>query len=188
MSPDEKTEGLNNGALALVVHSVEIPQGVFYGKQIANAAADALSRLDLIGIVEYQGFGGTDWVYPIAPVGDRSAVRRAINGLQFGDMPSFDPSLQLALAGLQAADAGQKHCIVISDGDPSLSRSLLRQFRQAGITISLSGDDEEKLQSYWDQLTDGGSVAMPFEKAPWGDRFGMCEDRFGTTWMFNSGG
>ncbi len=138
LDPPQKRQ-MPRGALALVVHSVEIPQGVFYGKQIANAAADALSRLDLIGIVEYQGFGGTDWVYPIAPVGDRSAVRRAINGLQFGDMPSFDPSLQLALAGLQAADAGQKHCIVISDGDPSLSRSLLRQFRQAGITISAVG-------------------------------------------------
>jgi uncharacterized membrane protein len=138
LDPPQKRQ-MPRGALALVVHSVEIPQGVFYGKQIANAAADALSRLDLIGIVEYQGFGGTDWVYPISPVGDRTAVRRAINGLQFGDMPSFDPSLQLALNGLIAADAGQKHCIIISDGDPSLSRSLLRQFRQAGITISTVG-------------------------------------------------
>lgn len=59
--------------------------------------------------------------------------------------------------------------------------------KQAGITISLSGDDEEKLQSYWDQLTDGGTATLPFEKALWGDRFGMCEDRFGTSWMFNSG-
>ncbi len=138
LDPPQKRQ-MPRGALALVVHSVEIPQGVFYGKQICNAAADALSRLDLIGIVEYQGFGGTDWVYPMSPVGDRTAVRRAINGLQFGDMPSFDPSLQLALAGLQAAEAGQKHCIIISDGDPTLSRSILREFRQSGITISAVG-------------------------------------------------
>lgn len=138
LDPPQKRQ-MPRGALALVVHSVEIPSGVYYGKQICNAAADALSRLDLIGIIEYQGFGGTDWVYPMSTVGDRSAVKRAINGLQFGDMPSFDPSLQLALAGLQAAEAGQKHCIVISDGDPSLSRSILRQFRQSGITISSVG-------------------------------------------------
>ena len=138
LDPPQKRQ-MPRGALALVVHSVEIPRGVFYGKQICNAAADALSRLDLIGIVEYQGIGGTDWVYPLSPVGDRSEVRRAINGLQFGDMPSFDPSLQLALAGLQNAAAGQKHCIVISDGDPSMSRSLLRQFKQSGITISAVG-------------------------------------------------
>lgn len=60
--------------------------------------------------------------------------------------------------------------------------------KQAGVAISLSGDDEERLQRFWDQLTDGGTVTLPFEKAPWGDRFGMCEDRFGTGWMFNSGG
>lgn len=138
LDPPQKRQ-MPRGALALVVHSVEIPQGVYYGKQICNAAVDALSRLDLVGIIEYQGFGGTDWVYPMSPVGDKSAVKRAINQLTFGDMPSFDPSLQLALAGLRAAEAGQKHCIVISDGDPSLSRSLLRQFRQAGITISAVG-------------------------------------------------
>ena len=138
LDPPQKRQ-MPRGALALIVHSVEIPRGVFYGKQIANAAADALSRLDLIGIVEYQGIGGTDWVYPMSPVGDRVAVRQAINNLQFGDMPSFDPSLQLALNGLKNAQAGQKHCIVISDGDPSMSRSLLRQFKQAGITISAVG-------------------------------------------------
>ncbi len=138
LDPPQKRQ-MPRGALAIIVHSVEIPKGVFYGKQICNAAVDALSRLDLVGIVEYQGIGGTDWVYPISPVGDRTAVRRSINNLQFGDMPSFDPSLQLALAGLQNAAAGQKHCIVISDGDPSMSRGLLRQFKQAGITISTVG-------------------------------------------------
>jgi len=138
LDPPQKRQ-MPRGALALIVHSVEIPKGVFYGKQICNAAVDALSRLDLVGIVEYQGIGGTDWVYPMSAVGDRTAVRRAINNLQFGDMPSFDPSLQLALAGLQNAAAGQKHCIIISDGDPSMSRSLLRQFKQSGITISTVG-------------------------------------------------
>ena len=29
---------------------------------------------------------------------------------------------------------------------------------------------------------------MPFEKAPWGDTFGMCVDRFGTSWMINATG
>ena len=138
LDPPQKRQ-MPRGALALIIHSVEIPRGVFYGKQISNAAVDALSRLDLVGIVEYQGLGGTDWVYPMSPVGDRTEVRRAINNLQFGDMPSFDPSLQLALAGLQNAAAGQKHCIIISDGDPSMSRSLLRRFKQSGITISTIG-------------------------------------------------
>lgn len=138
LDPPQKRQ-MPRGALALIVHSVEIPRGVYYGKEVCNAAVDALSRLDLVGIIEYQGMGGTDWVYPLSVVGDRGEVKRAIQNLTFGDMPSFDPSLQLALSGLQNASAGQKHCIIISDGDPSMSRSLLRQFQQSGITISAVG-------------------------------------------------
>ncbi len=52
-------------------------------------------------------------------------------------------------------------------------------------SISLSGDDEAALRGYWDGLVDGGSVTVPLEKAPWGDTFGMCVDRFGVAWMVN---
>ena len=51
------------------------------------------------------------------------------------------------------------------------------------ITISLSGDDEQELRSYWDKLSEGGTVTMPFEKQMWGDLFGMCTDKFGVPWM-----
>jgi PhnB protein len=50
-------------------------------------------------------------------------------------------------------------------------------------TVALSGDDEPTLRGYWDGLSTGGAVAVPLEKAPWGDIFGMCTDRFGITWM-----
>ena len=56
---------------------------------------------------------------------------------------------------------------------------------QAGISVSLSGDDEARLRGYWERLSEGGGVTMPFEKAPWGDVFGMCVDRFGTSWQVN---
>jgi PhnB protein len=59
---------------------------------------------------------------------------------------------------------------------------------QAGVAVSLSGDAEERLRGYWERLSDGGTVVMPFEKAPWGAIFGMCVDRFGTSWMVNAGG
>jgi PhnB protein len=57
---------------------------------------------------------------------------------------------------------------------------------QAGLAVSISGDDEAKLRGYWERLSDGGTVIMPFEQAPWGATFGMCADRFGTTWMVNA--
>ena len=58
----------------------------------------------------------------------------------------------------------------------------------AGIAISLSGEDESELRGYWDKLSDGGMTIMALEKAPWGDTFGMCTDRFGISWMVNIAG
>lgn len=53
------------------------------------------------------------------------------------------------------------------------------------ISISLSGDNEEELKGYWDKLSDGASITIPLEKAPWGDTFGMLTDKFGIGWMVN---
>jgi PhnB protein len=58
----------------------------------------------------------------------------------------------------------------------------------ARISISLSGDDESTLRGWWDGLVDGGAVTVPLEKAPWGDTFGMCVDRFGVAWLVNIAG
>lgn len=57
----------------------------------------------------------------------------------------------------------------------------------SNISVSLSGTDEPELRGYFDQLADGGSVSMPLEKAPWGDVFGMCKDKFGVDWLVNVG-
>jgi len=37
-------------------------------------------------------------------------------------------------------------------------------------------------------IVESGTVTMPFEKAPWGDTFGMFIDRFGTSWLINAAG
>lgn len=55
-------------------------------------------------------------------------------------------------------------------------------------SISISGDDETELRGYWDKLAQAGSVTVPLEKAPWGDFFGMLQDRFGVLWMVNIAG
>lgn len=55
-------------------------------------------------------------------------------------------------------------------------------------TVSLSGDDEDVLRGYWEKLISGGVVGMPLEKAPWGDHFGECKDKFGVSWLVNIAG
>jgi PhnB protein len=52
-------------------------------------------------------------------------------------------------------------------------------------SISLSGDDEAELRGYWEKLSADGTVTMPLEKAPWGDSFGMCVDKYGVSWLVN---
>jgi PhnB protein len=53
------------------------------------------------------------------------------------------------------------------------------------FSVSLSGDDEAELTAYFQKLSAGGTVTMPLDKAPWGDSFGMCTDKFGVSWLVN---
>ena len=56
------------------------------------------------------------------------------------------------------------------------------------MSMSLSGDNEAELTGYYEKLSAGGTIAMPLEKAPWGDMFGMCTDKFGVPWLVNISG
>jgi PhnB protein len=58
----------------------------------------------------------------------------------------------------------------------------------AGVSVSLSGDDEPKLRGFFDKLSEGGTVVMPMNQAPWGDTFGMVTDKFGIEWLVNAQG
>jgi PhnB protein len=58
----------------------------------------------------------------------------------------------------------------------------------SNFSMSLSGDDDALLSGWYQRLADGGTVTMPLEKAPWGDTFGMCVDRFGVSWLVNISG
>ncbi len=56
------------------------------------------------------------------------------------------------------------------------------------FTMSLSGENETELRTYYEKLSVGGNVTMPLEKAPWGDTFGMFNDKFGVPWLINIAG
>jgi uncharacterized membrane protein len=135
--PPQKKQ-LPKGALVLIMHACEMPQGNFWGKTVAKSAVKALSRLDLAGILSY-GWqkGDTDWVYPLGPLDDKQAILSAIDAMQMGDMPDLGAHVQKAYDALKGCDAAQKHVIIISDGDPAPpSDALLAQVKQAGITCT----------------------------------------------------
>ena len=125
------------GALAMIVHSCEMPQGNYWGQKVAEAAIEALSSLDMVGIVEFVNGTGTVWALPMQVVGDKLAAMAATRQLRFGDMPEFAPAMQMALQGLQGVEAGNKHVIIISDGDPQPpTQSLLNAYVDSKITCT----------------------------------------------------
>lgn len=169
LDPPQKRQ-MPRGALVIITHSIEMPDGVNFGKKTARAAVDALSRLDLAGLVEFDGSAAV-WRHPIAEIGDGTAIKRSIEQLNFGDMPDYNAPMQLALNGLANAQAGTKHVILITDGDASPpTPRLLQLFNKERITVSTVGvyphniTDLRKLQSiaeatkgrYYEVINQGG--------------------------------
>jgi uncharacterized membrane protein len=140
---------VGKGALVMVMHSCEMPQGNYWGEQCALKAVEALSARDEVGVISYgwnnngQGIGGAQWDYPLASVGNRDRVTAAIKKMQLGDMPSFDDAMNLAINGvaggpsLAKSDARHKHIIIISDGDPQAPvAAIMQQCKQFKISVS----------------------------------------------------
>lgn len=151
------TRELPRGALALVMHSCEMADANHWSEVVAISAIEALSRLDYIGIVVF-GWGGaqlvngSSWYYPMQLAGDKTAAIAAAKSMPVGDMPDFADSMEVALEGLRSVKAGQRHAIVISDGDPMPpSKELLDKYRELKITVTtvmLAGHgDAQQLQN-----------------------------------------
>ena len=94
---------------------------------------------------------------------------------EYGD-PN-QPGADGVMHGQLETDSG--FTLMASDAPPGMDVSS----GAGNITISLSGDEEQQLRGYWDKLSEGGTVTMPFEKQMWGDLYGKCTDKFGVPWM-----
>ncbi len=129
-----------SGALALIMHTCEIPQANYWAQEISMAALETLSRHDYIGFLRYSNMHGESWLFPLAQAGDKQKQRQLIANLRFediGDMPDFDTTLQMAYDSLLNCPANVKHIVIMSDGDPIRpTQSLVEDIRAAKITIS----------------------------------------------------
>jgi PhnB protein len=101
----------------------------------------------------------------------------SLNVTTFGELGATDaPNPEAVMHSMLETDRG--FTLMASDQPPGM------EFQPGNnIAVSLSGDDDAELRGYWEKLSDGGTVTMPFEKQMWGDVFGMCIDRFGVSWM-----
>ena len=129
------------GALALIMHASEMAEGNHWQKVIAKASIEQLGPADYGGVLHWtmQGdawlWGGTNGLLEVGP--NRKAMLAAIGRMTPGDMPQFDPAMRMAVASLARTPASVKHCIIISDGDPSdPSPGVITSFKDNNITIS----------------------------------------------------
>jgi uncharacterized membrane protein len=126
---------LPSGALVLVVHATEFPNGNQWARDIAFAALKALGPQDEMGIVLWDG---TDrWLFPLQKVGNGKDLGRLIAGMTPGDMGSFIHVMDMAHDSLKKSNASLKHMVVFSDGDPTApSKQEVADIVRDKITIS----------------------------------------------------
>ena len=91
------------GALVLVMHASEMAAGNHWQKIVAQEAIKALGPMDYCGLLHWDDFARETWLWGgkqglIRVSGQRKQMLALLNRMTPGDMPDFEPSLQLALA------------------------------------------------------------------------------------------
>ena len=132
-----KRKVLPKGALAIILHTCEFPEGNTWGKRIAKQAVRVLGAEDEVGVLAADFGVGETWIVDLTPAGNYDAIATRINAAQIGDMPSFAGTMGQALKELKKSDAAAKHVIIISDGDPSPpSPQQIAEYQAEQISVS----------------------------------------------------
>lgn len=138
------------GALALMMHACEMPDGNHWQTVVAKEAIKVLGPLDYCGVIEWSNMGGAPrWLWEfkdekdgkvkgVAPIfNNRKKMMGMVSRMTNGDMPDFNKPMEVMLKGLKASNASMKHVIIISDGDPEFPlNSLIQKYVDAKIKIS----------------------------------------------------
>ena len=68
-----------------------------------------------------------------------------------------------------------------------IGMDMMRDVAKVGDNwgMSLECDSEEELNTFFNNLKEGGEVFMEPEKQFWGGIFGVLTDKYGIEWMFN---
>ncbi|WP_369369996.1 VOC family protein [Promicromonospora sp. Populi] len=118
----------------------------------------------------------------------QSVLGGDLNISTFGEMPSEEMPLppevnDLVMHGSLETPNGLT--IMAADTPPGMEYAAAT----SGVTVALTGSsaDTDYVAAAFEKLSDGASNVMPFEVAPWGDRYGALTDKFGISWMFDVG-
>jgi PhnB protein len=111
----------------------------------------------------------------------KRALGATVETLQrFGDVDKSCPAAlkdRVMHAVLRAGNA----TFMASDGSPEDQRAA-----GAGhVSVALDLDDPAEARESFEALAASGKAIQPLIDAPWGALFGVVEDEFGVSWMFN---
>jgi len=110
-----------------------------------------------------------------------------LNIQRYGDVPlegmPFEPDPQAVAHATLVTPAG-----VITGGDAMDSENDYPVRGTAYSLLYTTDTADEARELIGKLLEGGGTMGMPFERAPWGDWYGQVFDRFGVMWAFSSSG
>jgi predicted 3-demethylubiquinone-9 3-methyltransferase (glyoxalase superfamily) len=103
------------------------------------------------------------------------AINRYPEGFEEGPLAGMEGKVihgLFELAGFQ---------FMALDGGP------LFQFTPA-VSFFVNCETEAELDKLWDELSNGGSIAMPLQAYPFSQKFGWVQDKYGLSWQLNLAG
>lgn len=105
-----------------------------------------------------------------------------LNVLTMADMPPGENPVPAEHADMvmHASLAADGNLLMGSD-DPTGDGAGVK-----GMQVTYTAPDAGEAKRVFDELSEGGSVNMPFGETFWSKGFGMCVDRFGTPWMVDT--
>ncbi len=131
---------LGKGGLVLIMHASEMADGNLWQKKIAKLAVERLGPADEVGVLYYDF--ATKWHIKLQQIaGNKASILAQIDKMTPGDMPDFDPALQMAHQALidPKKELATKHVIIISDGDPVCTLALLPPMKKDKVTVTTVG-------------------------------------------------
>lgn len=110
-----------------------------------------------------------------------------LNIQRYGDVPlegmPFEPDPQAVAHATLVTPAG-----VVTGGDAMDSENDYPVRGTAYSMLYTTDTADEARELIGKLLEGGGTMGMPFERAPWSDWYGQVFDRFGVMWAFSSSG
>mgnify|MGYP003346101009 CR=1 FL=1 len=127
---------LPKGALAIILHTCEFPQGNSWAKRITKRAIQVLNSQDEVGVLA-QTMTGDAWIFDLTPASEYESLATQINNAEIGDMGTFGTTMQMGLTSLLQSDAASRHMIIISDGDAQApTPELVAKFVENQVSVS----------------------------------------------------